>query len=315
MAEWELADLNRAVTEDVAACVAKAETRYHGTLDDIVRRLLTEGERRVILLAGPSGSGKTTTANMLADRFSALEHPAEVISLDHFYRDVNDSAYPRNPDGTPDLECVDSLQVEKIHDTIDSIVAGVPCTIPHYDFTCARSISDGETVNVPVGGFAIIEGLHALNPRLIEGLPKERIFRLFISVSSNINENGVRIISGRKLRFLRRLTRDHLYRGASPARTLGMWRGVIAGEDKYLYPFRHTADFAFDTFHEFELGLMKQFTQKTLEGAEQEVLDDPIVHAALESLQKAAPVDPETVPDTSLMREFIPGGIYEHIYT
>ena len=112
MAEWELADLNRAVTEDIAACVAKAETRYHGTLDDIVRRLLTEGERRVILLAGPSGSGKTTTANMLADRFSALGHPAEVISLDHFYRDASDPAYPRNPDGTPDLECVDSLQVE-----------------------------------------------------------------------------------------------------------------------------------------------------------------------------------------------------------
>lgn len=313
MAEWELADLNRAVETDLAACVSKADARYHDTLDGIVRRLLEEN-RRVVLLAGPSGSGKTTTANMLADRFNALGHPADVISLDHFYRDDNDPAYPYNPDGTRDLESVDALQVEKIHDTIDCLVRGVACTIPHYDFACGKSCPNGESIHVPIGGFAIIEGLHALNPRLIEGLPQERIFRLFISVSSNINENGTRIVSGRKLRFLRRMTRDHIYRGASPARTLQMWRGVIAGEDKYLYPFRHTADFAFDTFHEFELGVMKPFTQKTLEGAEKAVLEDPIVRAALDALQKASPVDPAAVPATSLIREFIAGGIHEHVH-
>jgi uridine kinase len=313
MAEWELADLNRAVKTDPAACVAKADARYHDTLDGIVRRLLAE-DRRVILLAGPSGSGKTTTANMLADRLGALGHPADVISLDHFYRDDDDPSYPRHPDGTRDLESVDALQVQKIHDTIACLVEGTPCTIPHYDFSCGKSCPNGEKIHVPVGGFAIIEGLHALNPRLIAGLPQERLFRLFISVSSNINENGVRIISGRKLRFLRRLTRDHIFRGASPARTLQMWRGVIAGEDKYLYPFRDTADFAFDTFHEFELGVIKPFTQKTLEGAEEAVLNDPIVRAALDALQKAAPVDPDTVPATSLIREFIAGGIHEHVH-
>ena len=98
-----------------------------------------------------------------------------------------------------------------------------------------------------------------MNPKIFEHLPKEKILRIFISVSTNINKNGERIISGRKMRFVRRMVRDSLYRGADAERTLEMWVNVLNGEDKYLYPYRNNADIDFDTFHSFEPSIMRPY--------------------------------------------------------
>ena len=110
----------------------------------------------------------------------------------------------------------------------------------------------------------IIEGLHALNPKIAEGLSEDCVLKLFVSVSTNINEGEERILSGRKVRFVRRLVRDSIYRAASAERTLEMWHHVLLAEDIYLYPYKELADVAFDTFHVFELGVMRQYALSLL---------------------------------------------------
>ena len=142
--------------------------------------------------------------------------------------------------------------------------------------------------------------------------PHGAVLKLFVSVSTNINEGARRIISGKKLRFLRRMVRDNIYRGASAERTLSMWGGVLSGEEAHLYPYKDLADIRFDTFHSFEPAVLKPFAMKLLND---EIVDaSPYARIVRVAISKIPELPSEIVPQTSLIREFIPGGIYEKLY-
>lgn len=310
MAELNLYDLNLWAKEP-EKMIENAEEKYHSRIERIAKYVTENPEIRLIFLAGPSGSGKTTSANLIADNIRRLGEEAEVISLDDFYREHNDPDYPKNPNGSHDYERPDSLNLPLLCTTLLDIVENRPFSVPKYDFKEGRCISVAK--KNPVGkGCVIIEGLHALNPIISENIPAEKVVKLFVSVSTNINHDGKRIISGRKVRFLRRLVRDSIYRGADAIRTLTLWRGVLESEDIYLYPYKSTADLAFDTFHPFELGAMKKRAEKLLDIKELE--DDGYAAVVLNAIKHIEPIDDSLIPENSLIREFIAGGIYDDIY-
>lgn len=294
-----------------AETIAAEDERYARALGDVANRVKESGNIRVILLAGPSGSGKTTSANMLADELRRHKIPAFVVSLDDFYRASSDPDYPTFENGERDYECVDALCVSDVVKTLTDIAEERPYSIPKYDFKVGERVS--ETAFGPIGdGCVIIEGLHALNPKILEQLPQDKILKLFISVSTNITKDGEIILSGKKLRFVRRLVRDNIYRAADAKRTLRMWDNVLQGEELYLYPHRHLADICLNTFHRFELSIMKPYADRLLtEEVTRESEYARVVHAAF---SESVSVSCSLLPDTSLLREFIPGGIYEDIY-
>lgn len=310
MAEISLADINRRAATDPAALVASAERDFHGKLKDLADTVRARGVRTV-LLAGPSASGKTTSANLLADALRAAGRPAAVISLDNFYRDAKDPDYPRLENGERDLECVGALRLDKIREMLLHIGRGEGFSVPTYDFLTASPRAE-ETFYPPMGGGTVIlEGLHALNPRITDKTGED-ILRVFVSLSTNLQrEDGTRLMSGRKMRFVRRLVRDFRYRGADAARTLALWKNVLIGEQFYLYPFKSTADVMVDTFHAYEPGALAPYAKEALGGL---TGDSPILAALSELLEKAVPVDLSLVPEESLLREFLPGGIYEELY-
>lgn len=303
-------DVNEAVTEAKEAFVLKAEAEYKARILSLACRI-TEGNVRAVLLAGPSAAGKTTTANLLADAIRGLGHRAEVVSLDNFYRDKDDPEYPRFDSGERNMECAEALCLPKIRACLSKIEKGEDFTVPVYDFKCGRAAGE-ETFSPLIDGCVILEGLHALNPLITADLPKEaHILKLFVSLSTNlIDEDGVRLMSGRKMRFVRRLVRDHLYRAASAERTLKFWKHVLEGEQLYLYPYKNLADVTFDTFHAFELSALRPFAEELLK----DIREDPLAALILSGIQKVKPMDISAVPDDSLIREFIPGGIYEEKY-
>ena len=310
MATIFLDELNKSASSP-EKMIKDAEDRYRRRVDEIVEYVLKNEQIKVILLAGPSGSGKTTSANLIKDALIASGESSMVISLDDFYRDQDDPAYPKNERGERDYECPDSLNLEKVESCLSKVIADLPFTVPKYDFKVGKAVS--MTNYPPLGhGCVIIEGLHALNPRLSEHLPKECVLKLFVSVSTNIESEDGRILSGRKMRFVRRMVRDSIYRGSSAEKTLSMWKNVLAAEDIYLYPYKATADMAFDTFHPFEIGVMKGFAKKLIssELAEKE----PYAEAVRYALSVVTEIDHKLVPQNSLIREFIPGGIYESLY-
>lgn len=311
MSEIEISRINELAKTDPMMLVRNSEERYKNFTDEVATRVAENENIRIILLAGPSGSGKTTTANLLADRLRLKGLFSLVISLDDFYRDKTDPEYPRLASGERDFEAVEALNLPDLEATLLSISRGEEFLIPKYDFKVGGRTLTKKHPKIS-HGCVIIEGLHALNPKISEHLPKGSILKIFISVSTNINDGGERILSGRKLRFARRMVRDSLYRGADAARTLELWENVISGENKYLYPYRNLADVEFDTFHAFEPCVMRKYAEELI--SEELAEASEYANTVLSALRLAVPIDEALIPADSLIREFIVGGIYEEFY-
>ncbi len=311
MAEIDIEKINRQAELTPMAFVLGSEEKYKNFIGDVAGRVAKNDKIRIILLAGPSGSGKTTTANLLADKLRSLGLQSFVISLDDFYRNPEDPEYPRLENGERDLESVDALNLADIEKTLTAIADGEDFTVPRFDFKIGDR-SEIRHFEKIAHGCVIIEGLHALNPKIFEHLPADKILRIFISVSTNVSENGERILSGRKLRFTRRMVRDSIYRGADAERTLELWRNVIEGEEKYLYPYRKFADVDFNTFHEYEPCVMRAYAEKLI--SKELAEKNSFANTVLAALTKVVPINEDLVPEDSLIREFITGGIYEEFY-
>ena len=310
MAEIMLEKINRAVREDFSALVLREEDKYHARVKEVAERIERD-DVRVLLLAGPSGSGKTTTANLIADAVKARGEECMVVSLDDFYRNADDPDYPLLSNGSRDYECPEALRLDEVRAVIANISHGEYFEIPKYNFKIgARSYV--KKYDAKAHSCVIIEGLHALNSKIYEGLDMKGVLRLFVSVSTNINCEGERLISGRKARFVRRMVRDSIYRNADAERTLDMWQNVLSAEDIYLYPYKASADMAFDTFHLFELSVMKPYVEQLIspELAERNVYAATVLRA----MKRIVAAKEERVPADSLIREFLPGGKYEHLY-
>ena len=310
MAEIDLKRINELAARP-HECILEAENEYHAHIRELARRIHENEEIKIILLAGPSGSGKTTSANLLSDALSAYGAEALVISLDDFYKDAADESYPRFENGERDYECPEALHLESLNQTLQKISRNESFEIPKYDFKTASRVS--VRTHAPIGhGCVIIEGLHALNPKISSALDQRKVFKLFVSLSTNINDGGERILSGKKLRFVRRMVRDSIYRGADAERTLLMWKNVLHAEELYLYPYKSSADVTFDTFHAFEPSVMASFAKKLITPKLE--ASDPYAAVVISALRRVVEIDPHLVPTNSLIREFIPGGIYEHLY-
>lgn len=312
MADIKVADINRSIAEKPIDTVSLAEEQYHARVTEIAEYINRHDRVRVVLLAGPSGSGKTTTANLLKDALTLVGEESIVVSLDDFYKDATDPTYPRRECGERDFECPEALRLDEIRLTLMNIASGESFYLPKYDFKIAARSE--LTLHAPMPfGCVIVEGLHALNPKIYEGMDGESLLRLFVSVSTNVDNNeGERIISGRKIRFVRRLVRDSIYRAASAERTLGMWEEVLAAEDVYLYPYKADADLAFDTFHLFELSAMRPYALSLL--TEELANRSEYVRVVRDALSLVLPLDSSLVPSDSLIREFISGGKYHTVY-
>lgn len=311
MAEMLIYDINREIKRDPASFVEGCEDAYHGMVSALADRVCTDDNIKIILLAGPSGSGKTTTANLLSDYIKERGCDCMVVSLDDFYRNSDDPNYPRFENGERNFEAVEALDLPELARTLSAIADAEPFTVPKYDFKVGAR-TEIRSYTAVAHGCVVIEGLHALNPLVFGSLPKEKMIKLFISVSTNIIKDDKRILSGRKIRFMRRMIRDNLYRGASAERTLDFWDGVLYGEDQYLYPTRKYADVSFNTFHPFELSVMRPFVESLI--SEELAANNSYAATVLRAAREVEPMAIDLVPQDSLIREFIPGGKYEALY-
>ena len=183
MAEITLKELNKEAAASPEKMVHGAEERYRDCVMSLADRVAENKSIRIILLAGPSGSGKTTTANLLSDAIKAHGETCSVISLDNFYRDSADPDYPRLPNGDRDLECLEALDLPEVHKCLENIAYGREYELPRYDFKVARRVSSARCAPID-NGCVVIEGLHAITPRLSDSLPKEKLLKLFVSVST-----------------------------------------------------------------------------------------------------------------------------------
>lgn len=297
--EYMLDIINRSVRVCPDILIENSEEIYHAQL---VHAALSGGEKSIFLVSGPSASGKTTTAGKLKYELSRMCRDSAVVSMDNFYKDRDLLPIV---DGKPNAEVVESLEVELLADKMKQILKTGKATLPVYDFSAGKRKDDAEEVCVGKNGVLIIEGIHALNPVTYRGIDPTLLHRIYVSPHSGFAVPGKTVITKRELRFLRRLVRDSWSRGSDAFKTFSVWREVCRGEDRYIRPLASEADITIDTTHAYEPAVLKDQAIPLLSQIPPENPYYRDAHALLVSLEEVDSVPLKSVPQTSLLREFL----------
>ena len=302
---YSLSEINRSAREDPLIFIRKSEREYSRRLRTLAGKICSGNSRKILMLAGPSSSGKTTTAIKLARNIRLEGHRCFVVHLDDFYRNRNEIS--PGPDGKQDFESPESLNLPLLQETLQALAQDGRTALPEYDFTAGRRRDYVHPIHVRHGDAVIIEGLHALNPKIFEPLEEtDSLYKAYVNISSSICNDEEDILFGpRDIRLLRRIIRDYNYRNSSVVNTFSMWPEVLKGEEKYLFPFEPDADIRIDSFHPYEVCVYKKTAMTLLQRVSQ---SGPYYAKAEGIMDNLAPVDPLSsliVPRSSLIQEFI----------
>ena len=87
---------------------------------------------------------------------------------------------------------------------------------------------------------------------------------------------------------------------------------MIAGERKWIDPFRGNADAEFDSGLEYELSVIKLYAAGLLEMVKLKNPGEPKAEALSALLSAVLPADPTQVPGDSILRETIGGSLLKY---
>lgn len=287
------------------------EALHDQAIGDLAHQIV-DGGKRIALIAGPSSSGKTTFAGRLAVHLTVLGRRPVQLSLDNYYRDRD--TLPLEPDGSLDLEALHTIDIPTFQDHLLRLTRGEEVEVPIFDFPTGKRKPKGIPTRLEPGQPIIIEGIHGLNPALSDTLPQELIHRIFVSALTCINLDDHNRIRTTDVRLLRRIVRDHQFRGTSPERTLRMWPSVRRGEETWIYPYQEQADYVFNTALHYELPVLKYFAYDLLRQVTPGTPEDIISQRLRKVLHYFPDIDPailNEIPPLSLLREFIGGSTME----
>lgn len=299
-----LEQINDAALSRPQVMIDEVEDSYREHLRNIARNIVTHySTAKICMLAGPSSSGKTTTAHLLQSYLLEFGLKAAIVSLDDFYLAVEQM--PLLPDGSRDYESVNALDIGLVQQCLRSVIESGSCMLPAYDFATSQRRLNVRELDVRDHGFVIVEGIHALNPVFTKNLPQGGAIKLYVSVKQQIKDVNGDVISPMDIRLVRRIARDVQFRNTSAERTLSMWNNVVAGEDKYIRPYRLSADYTVNSIHIYEPCVLRGAVIPLLRAIPE---DSPYYRKArdLDSrLMRFEPVNPGLVPENSMLREFL----------
>lgn len=277
--------------------------------DEITRRY-KEGGARIVLIAGPSSSGKTTTTKRLAIQLMTNLLKPQLISLDNYF--VDRVHTPRDIDGDYDYESLYALDLEQFNKDLNDILAGKTVAMPTYNFETGQRDYKGNTVHLDDNSILLIEGIHGLNPDLTADIPEQMKFRLYVSALTTITIDDHNWIPTTDNRLLRRIIRDHKYRGTDAVETIRRWPSVRRGEEKWIFPYQENADATFNSSLLFELSVMKDYVVPVLKKVPRDVPEYSEAYRLLKFLSYFEPLDMRSVPSTSVLREFLGGSSFKY---
>ena len=273
--------------------ISLGEKEFDGKISGITA-YAKKNKVRFIFLSGPTSSGKTTFTKKMAELFGG---DVLVLSLDDYYK--QNCFIPKNKDGSYNYETVNAINTKRFAEDIRKLTAGEETALPMLDFETGERLENNRSAKLKETTAVIIEGLHALNPR-IYGICDGRCLKIFISPMRRVY-NGKKIISSYDIRFIRRMVRDNFFRNAGIEITLAMWQSVRAGEKIYMEKYKQNADFLIDTFMPYELCAMKDIALAQLRTVEKSRKISRLINI-LDSFES---IDTSLIPGSSILNEFI----------
>lgn len=282
----------------IAAIADEIAERYH------------EGGARVVLVAGPSSSGKTTFTKRLAIYLLTNLLEPEMISLDNYF--VNRENTPRDPSGDYDYESLYALDLKQFNDDLTALLQGHTVEMPTYNFEKGCREYKGDTLTLKPNSILLLEGIHGLNPELTRDVADKLKYRVYVSALTTLSIDDHNWIPTTDNRLLRRIIRDHKYRGASAVDTLRRWASVRRGEEKWIFPFQENADSTFNSSLLFELGVMKDYGEAILRNVPNDIPEYAEAYRLRRFLSLFQAIPEHAIPPTSLLREFLGGSSFRY---
>ncbi|MDE6309527.1 MAG: nucleoside kinase [Muribaculaceae bacterium] len=307
-------ELNRAVLEGRSADLINVAEALHdkkiaNISDDITRRY-NEGGARIVLIAGPSSSGKTTTSKRLAIQLMTNLLKPRLISLDDYFVDRDKT--PLDEWGDYDYESLYALDLKLFNEHINRLLAGEEVELPRYNFETGQREYRGDRISLPEGSILLIEGIHGLNPELTAHIPEVMKYRIYVSALTTLSIDDHNWVPTTDNRLLRRIIRDHKYRGVSATDTIRRWPSVRRGEEKWIFPYQENADAMFNSSLLFELGVMKEYGESLLKNVPHDIPEYAEAYRLLTFLGYFQPIGDKLIPPTSLLREFLGGSSFHY---
>jgi uridine kinase len=297
--------LNQKVVDgSVSDFIRINEALQEKKIADIAGRVAADRQRLgVVLIAGPSSSGKTTFTKRLAIQLSAQGLTPHLISVDDYF--VSREQTPRDENGEYDFESIGAIDVALLNEHLVQIFSGEAVQLPRFDFRTGTRSFSGEVIHLGERGVLLMEGIHCLNDELTPRIESERKFKIYISALTQLNLDDHNRISTTDNRLVRRMVRDYQFRGHSALDTLSMWASVRRGERRNIFPFQDTADAAFNSALDYELGVLKKHAEPLLHRVKpfHDVYDEAM--RMLTFLGNFTNIPDKLVPDYSIVREFI----------
>ena len=288
--------------------VRMAEALHEKKIAEIADQICARQDQvRMVCIAGPSASGKTTFLQRLSVhlRVNGL-HPL-TLNLDDFY--AGRAQAPLDPDGQPDFEALEALDLIRLEQTLDHLFQGHEVSLPRYDFRAGRPVDPAcwRRVRLQPGQVIVIEGIHGLNPALCPRVPRAQRYNLFVSALTQLIIDEHNRIFTSDLRLLRRIVRDRRQRGFSALDTIQRWPAVRRGEENNIFPYQEHSDAIFNSTLVYEVAVLKPLAWRYLLEVPRDHPSRVRAYELLKFLELFVPVFSEAIPANSVLREFIGG--------
>ena len=264
----------------------------------------------VVGINGIDCSGKTTFAKRLSVQLSVIGFKPIVLSMDNYF--VNREKTPRDENGDYDFESPYALDIQFFNENLLSLFEGKEIDLPKFSFSEGKRYFDGTKLKMQKNSILVIEGIHGLNPLISKLIDKELKFKIYVSALTPLNFDSNNRIPSSDNRLIRRMVRDHSYRGYSALETLQRWPSVRRGEKKHIFPYQNEADVMFNTALLFELGILKRWAEPLLQEVPPIVPEYSEARRLLKFFTYILPINEKEIPPTSILREFLDGSSFKY---
>ena len=304
-----IGDLNSVIDQGYTPQLIQiSEALQEKKIASIADKIAHQKGVKMVLIAGPSSSGKTTTCKRISVQLAVNGLKPIGISLDDYFLDRE--LTPRDETGDYDFEHLHALNVPLLNEQMNALFRGEEVELPRYNFQKGKSEWSGKKLKLTGKEILVVEGIHALNPELTSDIPEEQIFRVYASALTTILLDNHNYIPTTDNRLLRRIIRDHKYRGVSAMETIRRWPSVRKGENRWIFPYQENADAMFNTAMLFELAVIKRQAEPLLEQVPENRDEYAEAYRLLKFLKYIRPIPEDQIPPTSLLREFLGGSSF-----
>ena len=303
-------DLNDRITkEGISNILLVQEALQEAKISDIAQRIVSEGNKKFIMIAGPSSSGKTSFSHRLSIQLTAHGMKPHPIGVDNYFKNREDT--PFDEFGEKNYECLEAIDVEQFNKDMLALLNGECVELPVFNFKTGLREYKGDFLKLGKDDVLVIEGIHGLNDKLSYALPAESKFKIYISALTQLNIDEHNRIPTTDGRLIRRIVRDARTRGTSAKETIARWPSVRRGEEANIFPYQEEADVMFNSALVYELACLKVYAEPLLFGIDKSEPEYLEAKRLLKFLDYFISVPSEDIPHNSLLREFVGGSCFD----